>query len=93
MIARVRFDCQPVNFNRSDDIEASFFQALRQPSAASEQINSGLLPVQRIHPTLVRLAHLVGLFLDGDFKTKLLQNSIGILRSDLDGRDARQRSD
>lgn len=60
MIARICFDCELVNFNRSDDSEARFFQALRQPSTAGEQVNSCLPPVQIIRPTLIRLAHSVG---------------------------------
>ena len=35
----------------------------------------------------------VRLFVNGDFKTELLQNAIRILRIDLDGGNARQHTD
>ena len=51
MIPRIGLDCQRIDFDCSDYVEASFLQALRQTSAAGEQIYGGLATVHTVRPS------------------------------------------
>ena len=93
MVAGIRFCRQCIDLDGGKNVKASLFQTLGQPAAPGKQINGGLAVALRLSIILPSASHSVSLLLDSDLETKLLKDSIGILRSNLDSGNAGQNTD